>query len=377
MARNVSPTEFGYVAAVMSTLMVLGSLFDFGMGSLLLRERSAGAGLDFVCAVLRINGRTNAALAVVAVSGLSILALVGRSGVAWAAIPLCLWAVSEKNGQVWLLYAVAEGRTRLQFQTLMIRRAGGLGVFLCLLQVVEAPWAFSLGLVVASVAGNAYVRRRIGTPRAESLPPFREVLRSGWGYYVNSVATQARNLDVLVVHLVSGATVAGIYAVPARLTSPLRMLPTAVAPVVMRHTARDAAGASKAVAKLSLVVMGFMTAVMLTLAALAELAVDVALGPAYGDAVVPLRVLCGGLIFAFATSLLVAQLQGMGHSARVAKMSAAMAPLSLGLIAGGTYLGSATGACVGLAAGFALHAFAAGISLQSVRRPIAIESKVT
>jgi O-antigen/teichoic acid export membrane protein len=355
LARAVDPSTFGKVAALMSTLMVVGSVFDLGMGSLLLRERSAGAGASVVRAILRVNSLTNSALFCTSAIALAGLAIVRSDPDLWALLPICLWCVSEKNCQVWLLWAIAEGRTRLQFQSLLMRRGGGVALFLALLPLLQPALAFSVGICLASMVANFFVRRSLGVPQSTRSVSLNKIIKQGRPFYVTSVAAQSRNLDILLVQLVAGAATAGLYAIPARLTSPLRMLPASVAPVVVRHVASGTAQSQRAATRLAALLMAVMVVILGIIAALAGVLLPLALGATYAGAVTPLRVSCVGLIFASAVSLQTAFLQGRGREAWVSYISIPVAIVSLGLIGAGAAVGGASGACVGLSVSFLVH----------------------
>lgn len=343
---------------VIATWTALTAVFDLGMGTLIIRERALSATDAQIARILQINARTN--LAVLLSSGMSLLAL------AWATssttllhcLPLALWFAAEKNGEVWLGLATAQNRAHLSTLSLLIRRGGALALFMGLLELWAPTIAFSLASVTASVAGNCLIRALMTSSidRTGSMDiPVRLLVAKARPFYTNSIASQLRQFDLLVVQLVAGPLAAAAFAVPSRLMSPLRLAASAAAPSILKSSASGEQDGLRVAIRLSLMIQTAMTLCLALVATSADTTVPALLGESYASASTPVRVACIGLVFAIGVSLQTAILQGVGREGYVGRLSMLVAPASLLMIGTGASLGGATGAAWGLTIGFILH----------------------
>lgn len=370
LARWVGPSSFGVAAAVMGVLTVAGALADLGLGPLLLRQRSADRSYRRTTQILRTNAATSVGLAVLAVAVLGVLGTTTGSSALHGLIPLAIWVAAEKNGDLWLNLATSEGRTQVSALSILLRRGLGLGLFVSLSVVLPTLWAFSTGLAVGSIVANLVIRRLLVHARTDA--PSTEIIqlvREAWPFYLNSVAAQARNLDVMIVSGVAGPVAAGVYAVPARMTSPLRLLPTSLSPIIVRYAALGTPSALRAIRHVSIIVMVVMPAVMLAVAVAAPWLIDVSLGAQFSSAVLPLRIICGGLVFAFAVSLQTSYLQGRGEEQYVGKVAVVITVLTLSSLALGAILGGSTGAAYAASGTFLVHCIMLAGRTRQLRRP--------
>ncbi len=356
LARWVGPSDFGVAAAVMGVLTVVGALSDLGLGPLLLRQLSLDRSYPRTTQILRTNSRTSVLLAVLSVTGLVALAAATHHPVLYMLVPLGIWVAAEKNGDLWLNLATADGRTQVSAVSILLRRGLGLAIFTALTLLLPTVWAFSIGLAVGSTLANVAIRNHLSPVRL-AVPPggLRALLREAWPFYVNSVAAQARNLDVVLVSALASPVAAGIYAVPARLTSPLRMLPTSLGPVIVRYAAIGTPAALRAVKQVSGAVMIVMPGLMLAVAVSAPWLIGVSLGESFAGAVLPLRIICVGLVFAFGVSLQTSYLQGRGDERYVGAVGVAITGLTLISLAFGAAYAGSTGAAYAVSGTFLVH----------------------
>ena len=355
LARWTPPSSFGQIVALLGVLVVVGALADLGLGPLLLREKSLDSTTGITARILRLNSMTSCALCLFTAAGIGVLGLY-RSEEYILLLPLSIWIAAEKNGAVWLSLAIADGRTHLSAISLLLRRTVGLGIFVAFSKLIAVPLAFALGQAVASVLVNLLMRVRLRQTKSKGNgPSFRQLSRRAIPFYLNSVGAQLRNLDVAIVFAVAGSLVGGVYAVPARLTSPLRMLPTTLGPVIVRYATMGTRTAFKAIRAVSLTVMAVMTLGMAVLFIGAPTLVGYTLGNAYLPSVLPLRITCIGLVFAFAISLQTSFLQGRGLEHFVGRVGIAVSVLVLPVIALGAALYGAAGAAAAVTASFAIH----------------------
>lgn len=351
LVRAVSPAEFGFFAGVYGVLTVVQTFFDFGLPTLVVRERAKRTNPAIVTAALYLNNALSLAM------GLTLILVIGLLGIVvnpqfFLLLPLGLWAAAERNADAWLGVIFADGDARINTTNLVSRRVGNLALFagLTLWTSIDPVLAFGLSSAAAAcgswVFAHSYVKKRLAP--AESIPA-GALFRLSYPYWINSVATQARNLDATIIGLVAGTAQAGFYAAAARLTSPLRILPTSLASVLLPASASRNSGNMRGLLKLVAYVVGGLGVFYLVLGLVVPYVVPVLLGEAYAGAVPALQITAVGLVFAAAASLLGSLLQGVGLKHFVAGTAVLTTAVCLAGVAGGGLLWGASGAAAGLA----------------------------
>lgn len=357
LARELAPADFGLFSALFGIATLAQTSFDLGLSTLILRERAKSPVSGVVTAALRLNNRLSALLAVATVLVVAGGALLVDE-MFWQLLPLAVWVASERNADVWLGVALADGDAKVTTANLVLRRTAALGLFVGLGVIGLPPLlAFSVGVAVAAVASSAFahafVNRRL--PPASAVTA-RELVRDGWPYWVNSVATQARNLDVVIVAVAGGAAQAGFYAAASRITGPLRILPTSLASVLLPQAARTTSTTLRPLVKLVAACVAVLAVVYALVAWTTPWFVPVLLGDNYVGAVPAIQIAALGLVFAATASLLGSLLQGVGLKHFVAQSSVAMTVACLLGAAVGAAAGGAIGASLALVAAFVIQA---------------------
>ncbi len=356
VARAVSPADFGVLSSVLGVALIGQTVLDLGISTYIVRERAADAGSGLVTMALELNSRLSFVLCIGAA-----IALGGLGSTIddrfLLMLPLALWMSAERNAEVWLGVAFADQDWKVNFFNVLLRRILSLAIFLILhLFGTDPILSFCLATAVTASLSATWARRFV----APRLPPrqamsVRSLVRETWPYWLNAMATQARNLDVVFVGMAATAGQAGFYASASRLTSPLRILPTTLAKVLLPASARLAPGDRGALHRLALTMLGTMTVVYLTLLFVLPPLVPVALGDAYRSAIPALQLVLLGLPFAAGASLAGALLQGTGHKTFVARTTLATTALHLGMVLVGSLLFGATGAAGALSLSFVVQ----------------------
>lgn len=368
-ARLMEPAEFGVIGAVLGVATVLQTGVDLGVPTLILRERAKDPRSPIVGSALRLNNLTTVWLtllgAALVAAGASLY-----SETYWALLPLAVWAAAERNADTRVGVAIADGRASISVINVVARRILALTTFVVLVLVGGDPVlalssALAFAAVASSVWANVYVRRRV----EPSSYPFRSVLREAWPFWLNSAATQARNLDAAIVGIAGGATAAGFYSTASRLTVPLRILPTSMATALIPASVKAIrVGSSlKPLGRAVIVTVGGMTVVYAGLFIITPFIVPFALGDAYAGSVPVVQIVVAGLPFAAVASLLSALLQGVGDKHFVSGTALATTAICLTSVLIGVGLGGAEGAAYGLSASFLVQA-----AILVLRMPTAI-----
>jgi O-antigen/teichoic acid export membrane protein len=360
LLRSVSPEEFGFFAAVYGVITLAQTTLDLGLPTLVIRERAKNAQNGIVASALKLNNVLSLALAGGLVVVFLILGLVVDARF-FLLLPLGIWAAAERNADAWLGVVFADGDAKVNTANLISRRLTNLALFLLFLSTGEMDpvLAFGISSAIAAVASWAfahiYVARQL--PEPAPIGP-RELVRASWPYWVNSVATQARNLDTAIASILAGTAQAGYYAAAARLTSPLRILPTSLASVLLPASARRTSSSMKSLIFLIGACVAGLGVMYALLALLVPWAVPVFLGEQYVAGIPALQITMVGLIFASAASLLGAPLQGVGLKKYVALIAVVTTVTCLIGVAIGAYLYGAVGAAAGLSVSYLIQSIA-------------------
>ncbi|MCS5723248.1 oligosaccharide flippase family protein [Herbiconiux sp. CPCC 203407] len=358
IARNLAPAEFGLLSAVLGLATVAQTGIDMGVSTFTTRERAANRESGAVATALRFNTISSIVLTIIALGALA-LAGAALSPVYFLMLPLAFWVSGERNADTRLTVAFADGDAKINVFNLLVRRAAAIVLFLGLLVLsVEPVLAYCTSVAIAALGSsffaNRYVKRHVTVPSSIT---YRELLHQSWPYWLHSVATQARNLDVVVTGAIAGAAQAGFYSAASRLTSPLRILPTSLSTVLLPAASRASAHSHsiKPLVKAVVVVVAIMTVLYGILFVLMPWLVPFALGSAYSPAVPVIQIVLVGLPFAAAVSLIASLLQGQGHKHLVATTSTITTISCLVGVAVGSIFAGAIGAAIALAGSFVLQ----------------------
>lgn len=358
VARAVSPAEFGLLAAVLGVATLLQTTFDMGVQTFTTKERAAYGDVGTVATALRFNSVT--ALLVLAIATLLlVVAAIVISPAIYLLLPLAIWVSAERTADVRLVISLADGDLNVNGINLVGRRALAIVIFIASQPLAVQPLlGYSLSVAIGGMASAlfaySYVRTRVTASPSLS---FRSLLRQSWPYWVNSVATQARNLDSTVVAVVAGPLQAGLFSVSSRLTSPLRLLPTALSMVLLPNAARG--DGSKVVIggllRLTAIAVGVSSAIYAVIFLMTPGIIAVVLGSTYADSALPVQIVLCGLPFAAVTSMLSSILQGRNHKNFVALVSTLFAVGCLAVVAVGAVVYGAVGAAIGLSGSLVLQ----------------------
>jgi len=361
LARVLGPSDFGAFAVWYGLAVVLQAFVNFGLTPLLVRVRAQGGRDSDVLRMLFLCGIASAVVAVVVTTFASVSAIFFEAK--WYLVPLGIWVVADNLVETYLAIPLADGRAWQNAISLVYRRSISV-VVLLIGMVLDADVAlfYASGLALGSLTVFLFVLKDNSQRLSgdQSQMTFGSLAAEAKYFWINSIATQARNLDVFVVSIVatgSGAgSTTGYYAAASRLTSPLRIVPTSFASVLMPAAVRSAKdgkyrGLVRATVLISLVsAVGF-----LIVALLVPLLVPIVLGESYDGAVTVIQIVCGGLVFAAVSSQLNAVLQAIGRARLVSNVSLVSTVACLLLVALLVPSAGAAGAGWGLAISYVVQ----------------------
>jgi O-antigen/teichoic acid export membrane protein len=183
-----------------------------------------------------------------------------------------------------------------------------------------------------------------------SLPVLTQWRKSA-SFGITALATQAQKLDVIIVGALAGPVAAGIFAVPARLTGPLGLLPSAFSAALFPQMSREQIDTSglqegRALAAMMALVSGSLMLVYI----FADPIVTLTLGDQYRASVEVLRIYLVGMGLASLNQPLAVILQARHDERYVARATTFGAIAGLVFVALGAWAGDATGAASGFVA---------------------------
>lgn len=367
-AAWLGPRDFGLLAAVLGVAVIPQTVLDFGISTYVTRTRAADPVSPTVKYALRINNRSSLVLATLFGAGVAAAAQFGDP-VFWLMLPLAVWVGSQRNADVWAGVALADGDAHVNVISLVGRRLLTIIIQLLFFGAgASALLGFSIGSAVGAGVSAVYVRANVypRLPRELADISLKRLLRLTWPYWLHSAATQVRNLDTALVALIASPLAAGMYAVASRLTGPLRILPLSLATVLLPGLTRTGGQITAKVRRGLFLVTALLAVFYILLAVSAAWLVPAILGEEYANAVLPVQIVCLGLVFGAIASLLASVLQARGQARSVGYISLSTAVICMVTIALGAGAWGAVGASLGLVASFALQA---AMMLIQVRRP--------
>lgn len=361
LARDLGPHSFGVFSAIFGVAIVFQAGLDFGIANMVVRERAIDPASPMIYSALRLADNLGITIFFVTAVPLFILA-VTIDPFLFYLLPLAVWAACERHADIWLSVPLADGDARINTQNLLMRRIVAILLYIGAVSAGLNPaFAFSVSMALTAAASMIVVRKIV---RNRITAPFRtvgyrEIIKDSWPYWLNSLGTQARNLDTLVVSAVAGASQAGFYAATSRATGPLRILSSSLAAVMLPASAsknRRTADLIRIVA----VMAAFCCILYGGLVLVVPMAVTLFLGSAYQGAVFSLQIVLAGLVFAAIASLFTSILQGFGHQLFVAKVSVINTVVCLFAVGVGGATAGAVGAAWALSISFGAQAATLG-----------------
>lgn len=346
VARWVQPAAFGWFAAAVAFLAVVIALSDMGLATFVTRLRARDRDDPNIGLSLTAVRKMSAAAGVVGL-GLAFLLFDGASHPLDLALLACL-AVGDRWMQAYLGVAIADGRTHVNVIALGVSRAGILiGVLgVHTLTALSAITAYGISGAVMGLVGYAIARTLVGSiPKpTETAESVGSLIRRAWPFWVASMSQLVRTLDVSIVALVASPLTAGLYAVPSRLTGPLRLLPTTLNKMTIPYASRGDTKTIASLRRVMYVVLALMAVIFAVVFVFTELILRLTVGESYLDAAWPLRILLLGVLMNVAGSFKSGLLQGSGEQVFIAKLGAFLAVLFLAGVGVASYFFGAIGA---------------------------------
>lgn len=359
-ARVLEPARFGLFVGLLGLVTLAATVADFGVNAVSIRW-------------LAHHPEDGTAFTTTLSAKLLLAVVLGASWVALSVFGVALGMGAEADGFVSALlglYLVAavisttlavplRGRQRMTLVAI-----GGVLEELVVLVVTAVlllglklgTEGVALGFVAGSVASAmfyaALLDPRLRVVRRPTARDLVELWHQSLDFGLSSLSVQLQRADVAIVGVIAGAQSAGIFAIPARLTNPLGIIPSAFSAALYPRVAADgdSSRAQRDAAVAGGIMLAVMVAAMAFVFATADWTVRFLLGPEYADAASVLRVYAVAMVAASATQPMAVYLQAVHDERYVARTVMGAAAVGLVLVGVGAAAGGATGAAFGFAA---------------------------
>ena len=220
IAREIGSRNFGPMIAALVTVQLLGTILEFGFGSLLMSRQFFSEKKYLIGTLLSSNILISALEGMLGV--FTYIFVPVRSNYLSALTLLLLWGAGERLSNLGLSLAISQSNQQEVRRNILSRR---LITFSCFCVItLQAPWTilrFCVFLSVSSLIGGLISIYRYRSLLSKfNLSNFREILQLGFPFQVNSFINQLRNLDVLLLNFFVSSAVAGNYALALRFAQP-------------------------------------------------------------------------------------------------------------------------------------------------------------
>jgi O-antigen/teichoic acid export membrane protein len=344
--RSLQPSWFGVFVGMSATTLMAGALWDFGLSALLTREVAAGQ----VGARQALAGiaRLRSALLPLWLAAFVVGALVIDRD---RTVPLSVIAgfavASLAYGCHSALLAVLRGRLRFRSPGLATASGRWFTAALCLIGVgiikPHAPlpifaWSLCLGEVLTLLLAARALLSELNDPWDQIGEQGHLTLRAAMPFCANGVLAMAYNrFDVVILAALASVQQVGFYAPASRIQDALYLIPSSIGLIAFPFVAGayPEQGGPERVRRITrrLIALGLAVSTPMTVVVFlcAPLLLGLVLGPQYGGAITPTRILIWFLPFAVVQAPLLSALAGSGHAGDTTKVFAVTMATALAL----------------------------------------------
>lgn len=358
VARLAGPAAFGVLAAFLGLVVVLQAAFDLGIPTYVTRLAAESRDVPEVVWCLQIFGRLGLLLLVM-LFGVAIGVSVISGGIWWLLCPLAVAGWLERQSDVRLNIALADGDVWKGSVNLVSRRLLTAAILIGALAVgMDAIGAFAIASMLASIVSlwmSRYLVRLPVPARKFDKAIVQKTLRASRSFWANSVGAQIRNFDIIIVAAIASPLIAGYYGVIARSLNPLMMLSASMATVILPMATKSAGKNMKSLWIPIGGILGLMFVAYGVVIAFMPYLISQVFGHEFMATVPGFRLAIIGLVFASLSAVQTAFLQARGKEQVVGRISVSTSIVMLATIGVGVLAGGVTGAALGLAASYMLQ----------------------
>jgi len=341
LARWENIINFGIVISILAFSTVLMAFIDFGLNTFMIKERAREVNSTLVNYCVKLN--SNITLIVGLFFFIVILLLsYYNNNFFFYILPLTLWIIFEKRNEQLLGIYIADGNNKRATKLLVTRRVLAVSLFILSFKLfdINPTLSYGLSLLLSSFLLFIFTLKDLNLNlNLDFKYTLKEIFRKTYPYWINSLFAQLRNIDVTIVGLISTPLHAAYFGFINRAVTPLNMVATSMASVILPSVAK------KEIKNEHYYFYLIFTTILASLPFLllfftVDLLVPFALGEKYIPTIPLFKIICIGLIFFSASSIIASILQGSDLQKEVAKVNVISTSIYLLILIPLTYYGN-------------------------------------
>lgn len=357
LARWAAPSEFGTVMAVQAVLGVIATVISFGLPQYISVLRARKADQKIISGIFRYTRVTSLIASALCVFSFLILTLL--NDVFLLFLPLAVALGFQRNSAVWDAIIVADDQVALFSSNLVYRRAITLALFAtCYYVNINVIFGYCNAVLVAAIYYNVRMRRNSTfKPTSHLQTKIKPILSQSLHFWIDAMSGMLRQLDIVIIGILLGPTASGFVAVPSKIASPLMLLPSSFATLILPRVSAGNDRAAREGVSFSVAITFIVGIFLGSISFFLSNLVTLLLGSEYLPAVPITQAYFIGFTGLTLIYTLSAVLQGLGYKTAVGRNSLAFSILTIILIGFGAYYYGLEAAAVGYAVGTLGQAF--------------------
>jgi O-antigen/teichoic acid export membrane protein len=319
LARWESVENFGVVVSILALSVLLHAIIDFGLSPFLIKEYAKTHNEQLASECIILNAKAANIFSFLSMILLVILGMLLDS-LYYSLIPLSIWVAFERRADLLLGLYIAEGNNKKATQFLLIRRFLFIisFVFLYLILNIGATLAYSMGIAMAAILSYIQVSKQFNFKIIEwSNDKNWNILKQSFPFWINSLFAQLRNIDVLVVTLILGSVQGAYFGFVNRSIAPLNMISTSMASVILPSVSKKEIEEHEFLKYIFFITLVASVPYFLVYFFVDSL-IPMFLGNNYFATIELIKIVCIGLVFFSASSIINSILQGIDMQKHVA-----------------------------------------------------------
>ena len=322
LARWEEVDNFGVVVSVLALSIVLISFFDFGLNTFMIKERAKNKNSTLVNYCVNINTKITFVVGIIFFLIIFLISIYFNNFFLYI-LPFTIWVVFEKRNDLLLGIYIADGNNKKATQLLSTRRFVGLLFFILLFQILDLnpTLAYGISILTSSIILYIYTIKDLNLNlNLKFNYKLKEVLKETFPYWLNSLFAQLRNIDVAIVSLISTPIHAAYFGFINRAVTPLNMVATSMASVILPSVSKKEIKEQQYYFYLVFITI-LASIPFIFLFFTVDMLIPLALGDKYIETIPLFKIICVGLVFFSASSIIASILQAVNLQKEVAKVN--------------------------------------------------------
>ncbi len=340
LARWESISNFGLIIFMITFNAVLISFIDFGLNTFMIKERAKDIKSKLVIYCVKINHNITFIVGSIYFIIILILGLYYKDFFLLM-LPLTIWLVFERRNEQLIAIYVADGNNKKATKVLSIRRFLGLIFFIISFNIFKTnpTLLYGISILLSSIILYIFTIRDLKINTNIILDyKLKKLFKETFPYWINSLFAQLRNLDVSIVGLISTPIHAAYFGFINRSVAPLNMIATSMASVILPSVSKKEIKEEEFYFYL-LFTTTLASIPFILLYLTADILIPISIGEKYIETIPLIKIMCLGLVFFSASSIIASILQGTNLQNKVAKVNIIATSLYLTILFPFSYFG--------------------------------------